>query len=93
VTFDAVLSDTAELFVSNLARDDRQAFYEALDVLLSDPYADGITKVALPFPYHLETFGFDYADFWIAYIFENPYALGIVAVYWSSKSPRYPLDI
>ena len=93
VSFDAVLSDTAELFVNQLARDDRRAFYEALDVLLSNPYPDGINRVELPFPYRPGTLGFEYRDFWIAYTFLNAYMLAILAVYWNPKSPRYPLDI
>jgi len=93
VRFDAVLSGGAELFVSHLARDDRRAFNEALEILLSDPYADGISKVELPFPYTPGTFGFEYRDFWMAYTFINPYTLGIAAVFWNPRSPRYPLDI
>jgi len=93
VSFDAVLSDTADLFVNHLARDDRRAFYDALDALLSDPYPDGVTKVELPFPYAPGTFGFEYGDFWMAYTFMNPHMLAIAAVFWNPKSPRYPIDI
>jgi hypothetical protein len=93
VSYDAVLSDTAQLFVDHLARDDRRAFNEALDVLLSDPYPDGISKVELPFPYAPGTFGFEYSDFWIAYTFMSLHMLAIAAVFWNPKSPRYPLDI
>ena len=93
MSFDAVLSDTAQAFVDNLARDDHEAFDEALDVLLSDPYPDGLNKVELPFPYRPGTLGFEYRDFWIAYTFLNAYMLAVVAVYWNPKSPRYPLDI
>lgn len=93
VSFDAVFSDTADLFVNHLARDDRKAFHDALDALLSDPYPDGVTKVGLPFPYAPGTFGFEYGDFWLAYIFMNPHMLAIAAVFWNAKSPRYPLDI
>ena len=93
MSFDAVLSDTAEVFVSHLARDDRKAFYEALDVLLSNPYPDGLNKVELPFLYRPGTLGFEYGDFWIAYTFLSLYMLAIVAVFWNPKSPRYPLDI
>ena len=91
MTFDAVVSDTAEMFISRLARDDRQRFYEALDVLMSAPHPDGVTKVALPFPYTPGTLGFYYRDFWIAYVFLNALVLGVVAVDWSPRSPRYPL--
>jgi hypothetical protein len=93
VSFDAVLSDTAEIFVNHLARDDRQRFYEALDVLLTDPYPDGISKVELPFPYTPNTFRFEYKDFWIAYIFMSLNMLAIASVFWNPKSPRYPIDI
>ena len=93
MSFDAVLSDTADTFVNHLARDDRQAFREALDVLLSDPFPDGLTKVELPFPFASGTYGFEYEDFWIAYTFMNPYMLAIVAAFWNPKSRRYPIDI
>ena len=93
MSFDAVLSDTAEIFVSHLARDDRKAFYEALDVLLSDPYPNGLDKGDLPFPYRPGTLGFAYGDFWIAYTFMSSYLLAIAAVYWNPRSPCYPLDI
>jgi len=91
VTFDAVVSDTAEIFISGLDRGDRQRFYEALDVLMSDPHPDGVTKVALPFPYTPGTFGFYYRDFWIAYVFLNALVLGVIAAHWSPRSPRYTL--
>jgi len=93
VSFDAVLSDTAQLFVDHLARDDRRAFNEALDVLLSDPYPDGISKVELPFPYAPGTLGFEYRDFWMAYTFMSSHMLAIAAVFWNPKSLRYPIDI
>lgn len=93
MSFDAVLSDTAQLFVDHLARDDRRAFNEALDVLLSDPYPDGISKVELPFPYAPGTLGFEYRDFWMAYTFMSSHMLAIAAVFWNPKSPRYPIDI
>ena len=93
MSFDAVLSDTAQTFVDNLARDDHEAFDEALDVLLSNPSPDGLNKVELPFPYHPGTLGFEYRDFWIAYTFLKGYMLAVVAVYWNPKSQRYPLDI
>jgi hypothetical protein len=76
-----------------LARDDRKAFSEALNALLSDPYPDGVSKVELPFPYAPGTFGFEYRDFWMAYTFMSPHMLAIAAVFWNPKSPRYPLDI
>lgn len=93
MAFDAVISDTAETFTSNLAREDRKAFHHALDILLSDPYPDGVIKVALTFPFKPGVFGFEYGDFWIAYTFINPQVLGIIAAFWSPKSPRYPIDI
>lgn len=93
MSFDAVLSDTAQLFVDHLARDDRRAFNEALDVLLSDHYPDGISKVELPFPYTPGTLGFEYRDFWMAYTFMSSHMLAIAAVFWNPKSLRYPIDI
>ena len=90
MAFDAVLSDTAEAFVSSLAPDDRRAFYVALDLLLEDPYPDARTKVVLPFPYRPGTYGFEHGNFWIAYAFLNPHVLAIATVYWSPNSPRYP---
>lgn len=93
MSFDAILSDAAELFVSHLARDDRQAFFEALDVLLADPYPNDLNKVYLPFPYRPGTLGFEYGDFWIAYTFMSSHMLAIAAIFWNPKSPRYPIDI
>lgn len=89
--FDALLTDTAESFVKKLSNADQKAFNIALDILMTDPYPDGITKVQLSFPYKNGTYGFEYGDFWIAYYLKSSYMLGIVAVYWSPKSPKYTI--
>ena len=48
-TFDAVIADAAEMFLASLSPVDREQFYRALDVLCSDPYPDGISKISLAF--------------------------------------------
>lgn len=89
MTFDAVLSATAEGFVSSLSPVDRQAFYRALDVLLQDPYPDGVSKILLAFfPYRSGTVGFAHGDFWISYSILNPAYIRIASVYWRPDSPR-----
>lgn len=89
MTFDAVLSATAEGFVSSLSPVDRQAFYRALDVLLQDPYPDGVSKVRQDFYlYRPGTLGFAHGDFWITYSILNPAYIRIASVYWRPDSPR-----
>ena len=89
MTFDAVLSNTAEAFLASLDPVDRQAFYQALDVLLQDPYPDGVSKVLLTFfPYRPGTLGFAHGDFWITYVILNSATIGIASVYWRPDSPR-----
>ena len=93
MTFDAVLSDTAESFLAEIGPVERQNFYRALDVLLENPYPDGISKVALPFPYRPGTIGFSYGEFWISYAILNAATIGVASVYWSPDSPRRAGDL
>ncbi len=68
---------------------DRKQFYRALNVLCSDPYPDGISKVALSFfPYQPGAIGFAYGEFWMTYTILNAATIGVASVYWSPDSPR-----
>ena len=91
MAFDALISQTARLFVDGLAAPDREEFEVALESLLHDPFPDGIHKVELGFPYQLGTYGYAMGSFWIAYLFLNSLVLYIAAVYWSPSSPNHPL--
>lgn len=91
MALDALISRTARSFVNGLAPPEREEFNAALELLLHDPFPDGVYKVALPFPYRPGTYGYAAASFWIAYTFLNSLVLYIATVYWSPDSPNHPL--
>lgn len=70
-TFDAVLSAEAEGYLARLNLAQREAFYEALTALMSDPLPDGDTKGALPFPRERRTFAFAFGAFTMTYTFDD----------------------
>ena len=92
MTFDAVLSDTAESFLSSLYHVDREAFYQVLDTLCADPYPDDASKVELPFPYRPGTIGYSQGGFWIAYVILNAATIAVAQVYWAPDSPKHPMN-
>jgi len=93
VAFDALISDTAQAFREGLTPEHRGTFEQALEALLTDPIPDGLTKIALPFPYRPGTYGYEAGEFWLAYSFLNPMVLYIASAYWSPSSPnRPPMD-
>ena len=93
MTFDVVLSDTAEAFLAEIGPVERRDFYRALDVLLQDPYPDGISKVSLPFFYRPGVIGFTYRKFWISYVIQNAATIGVASVYWAPDAPRRAGDL
>ena len=92
MTFDAVLSDTAEFFLSSLDHIDRDAFYQVLNTLCADPYPDGASKVELPFPYRPGTIAYSQDGYWIAYAILNAATIAVAQVYWAPDSPKHPLS-
>ena len=88
--FDVFLSEHAEMFRQGLNAEERDAFETALlDVLCSDPYPDGVSKIALDdFPYQPGTIGFAYGDFWFTYRFHNETTLRVTQAVWRPSSPR-----
>ena len=91
MTFDAVLSDTADSFLSSLDHVDRETFYQVLDTLCADPYPDSVSKVELPFPYRPGTIAYSHDGFWIAYVILNAATIAVVQVYWAPDSPKHPM--
>ena len=92
MTFDAVLSDTAEFFLSSLDHIDRDAFYQVLNTLCADPYPDGASKVELPFPYRPGTIAYSQDRIWIAYVILNAATIAVAQVYWPPDSPKHPMN-
>ena len=92
MTFDAVLSDLADSFISSLDHVDREIFYQVLDTLCQDPYPDDVSKVELPFPHRQGTISYSQNGFWIVYFILNAATIAGAQVYWAPDSPRHPLN-
>ncbi len=91
MTFDAVLSEVAEIFLAALTSTEREECYRILlDALCIDPYPDGVSKVYLPFPYRPGTIGYAQGEFWFAYVILNAAYIGVAAIYWNPASPKHP---
>ena len=90
--FDAVLSDTAESFLSSLDHVDRETFYQVLYTLCADPYPDDASKVELPFPYRPGTIAYSQDGYWIAYAILNAATIAVAQVYWAPDSPKHPMN-
>lgn len=93
MTFDVVISQTVEAFLSALTQAEREECYQIiLDVLCVDPYPDNISKVYLPVPYKPGTIGFAFGEFWFSYTILNAGYIAVAAIYWNPSSPRHPMN-
>ncbi len=52
--------------------------------LMNDPYPDGRTKIALPFPFPYGSIGHRAGGFFITYEFENAATIRILAIGWAN---------
>jgi len=90
VTFELVLSRGAEEFLASIAPFEREQLFRGLTLLALDPFPDGRTKIALPFPHRPGTLGTSFGQFWIAYTLQGHERLVVLTIYWSLDSGRNP---
>lgn len=67
----------------------REAFDQALAVLLADPFLDGERKIAPAFPIATRTYAFAYGTFNMTYTFDSSHSL-LILVPGVARYPNLP---
>lgn len=80
VAFDIYLRPTARSYKDGLSTGQREQVEAAIEVLMGDPYEDGLTKLAIGFPFRYDSICYVTEDFLIAYYFENAAVVTVYAI-------------
>ncbi len=80
MAFDAFLDSGARHFKDSLPAEQQEQVDDAIEVLMGDPYEDGLTKLAIGFPFRYDSICYATEDFLIAYYFENAAVVTVYAI-------------
>ena len=80
MAFDAFLDSGARRFRDSLPTEQQEQVNNAIEVLMSDPYEDGVIKLAIGFPFRYDSICYATEDFLIAYYFENAAVVTVYAI-------------
>lgn len=80
MAFDAFLDSGARRFKDDLPPEEQEQIDNAIEVLMGDPYEDGLTKLAVGFPFRYDSICYVTEDFLVAYYFENAAVVTVYAI-------------
>lgn len=77
---DAVLEPVARTFLEAQSAEQQRQIRAGVDEVMANPYEDGLTKLAIGFPFRYDSICCVTEDFLIAYYFENAAVVTVYAI-------------